>query len=83
MGGWEVLLSWKGLPRHEATWGNYEQVQQLFLDFHLEGKDKLDDSAHKILSDYQTATVTLLSLISAAVGDVCDSSPYQIIDLAF
>lgn len=46
-------------------------------------QDKLDDSAHKILSDYQTATVTLLSLISAAVGDVCDSSPYQIIDLAF
>ncbi|KAG7019210.1 E3 UFM1-protein ligase 1-like protein, partial [Cucurbita argyrosperma subsp. argyrosperma] len=33
-------------------------------------KDKLDESAYKILSDYQSATVTLLSLISAAVGDV-------------
>lgn len=33
-------------------------------------QDKLDDSAHKILTDYQTATVTLLALISAASGDV-------------
>ncbi|XP_022151600.1 E3 UFM1-protein ligase 1 homolog [Momordica charantia] len=32
-------------------------------------KDKLDDSAYKILTDYQSATVTLLSLISAATGD--------------
>lgn len=33
-------------------------------------QDKLDDSAYKILTDYQTATVTLLALISAATGDV-------------
>ncbi|KAK8550975.1 hypothetical protein V6N13_119475 [Hibiscus sabdariffa] len=32
-------------------------------------KDKLDDSAYKILTDFQTATVTLLTLISAATGD--------------
>ncbi|KAJ4725901.1 E3 UFM1-protein ligase 1 [Melia azedarach] len=32
-------------------------------------KDKLDDSAYKILTDYQTATVTLLALMSAATGD--------------
>ena len=33
-------------------------------------QDKLDDSAYKILTDYQTATVTLLALISAATGNV-------------
>ncbi|GAV71409.1 DUF2042 domain-containing protein [Cephalotus follicularis] len=32
-------------------------------------KDKLDDSANKILTDYQIATVSLLSLISTATGD--------------
>ncbi|XP_038894524.1 E3 UFM1-protein ligase 1 homolog isoform X1 [Benincasa hispida] len=42
-------------------------------------KDKLDDSAFKILSDYQTATVTLLSLISAAVGDEDDCSSDRIL----
>jgi hypothetical protein len=33
-------------------------------------QDKLDDSAFKILTEYQTATVTLLSLLSASTGDV-------------
>ncbi|XP_040992719.1 E3 UFM1-protein ligase 1 homolog isoform X2 [Juglans microcarpa x Juglans regia] len=33
-------------------------------------KEKVDDSAYKILTDYQTATVTLLALISAATGNV-------------
>ncbi|XP_045832965.1 E3 UFM1-protein ligase 1 homolog [Trifolium pratense] len=32
-------------------------------------KDKLDESACKILADYQTATVTLLALLSAAPDD--------------
>ncbi|XP_059660679.1 E3 UFM1-protein ligase 1 homolog [Cornus florida] len=32
-------------------------------------KDKLDDSAYKILLDYHSATVTLLGLISAATGE--------------
>ncbi|OWM68845.1 hypothetical protein CDL15_Pgr025032 [Punica granatum] len=32
-------------------------------------KDKLDESAYKILTDYQAATVTLLALVSAATGD--------------
>uniref|UniRef100_A0A803PWE6 Uncharacterized protein n=1 Tax=Cannabis sativa TaxID=3483 RepID=A0A803PWE6_CANSA len=32
-------------------------------------KDKLDDSAYKILTEYQAATVTLLALISASTGD--------------
>ncbi|KAK6271917.1 hypothetical protein POUND7_009000 [Theobroma cacao] len=35
-------------------------------------KDKLDDSAYKILTDFQTATVTLLALMSAATGDEQD-----------
>lgn len=30
----------------------------------------MDDSAYKVLTDYQTATVTLLALMSAATGDV-------------
>lgn len=33
-------------------------------------QDKLDDSAFKSLSDYQKATVTLLSLMSSATGNV-------------
>lgn len=32
-------------------------------------KDKLDDSAYKVLIDYHSATVTLLSLMSAATDD--------------
>ncbi|OIW05777.1 hypothetical protein TanjilG_23563 [Lupinus angustifolius] len=36
-------------------------------------KDKLDESAYKILTDYQTATVTLLALLSAAPGDNFES----------
>ena len=41
-GVWEVLISWKGLPKHEATWENYDDFQQSFPDFHLEDKVKLD-----------------------------------------
>ena len=41
-GLWEVLMSWKGLPRHEATWENYDDFQQSFPDFHLEDKVKLE-----------------------------------------
>ena len=33
-------------------------------------QDKLDESACKILTDYQTATVTLLTLLAASPGDV-------------
>ncbi|KAA8549721.1 hypothetical protein F0562_001261 [Nyssa sinensis] len=35
-------------------------------------KEKLDDSAYRILMDYHSATVTLLSLISAATDDEQD-----------
>ncbi|XP_009358296.2 LOW QUALITY PROTEIN: E3 UFM1-protein ligase 1 homolog [Pyrus x bretschneideri] len=42
-------------------------------------KDKLDDSAFKILTDYQTATVALLTLISAASGDEEDCSSDRIL----
>ncbi|KAE8666675.1 E3 UFM1-protein ligase 1-like protein [Hibiscus syriacus] len=41
-------------------------------------KDKLDDSAYKILTEFQTATVTLLALISAATGDEQDCSSDRI-----
>ncbi|RYR24330.1 hypothetical protein Ahy_B02g057830 isoform A [Arachis hypogaea] len=33
-------------------------------------QDKLDESAHKVLTDYQAAAVTLLALLSAAPGDI-------------
>ena len=35
-GSWEVLMSQKGLPRHEATWEKYDNFQRSFPDFHLE-----------------------------------------------
>ena len=41
-GVWEVLMSWKVLLRHEATWENYDDFQQSFPDFHLEDKVKLE-----------------------------------------
>ncbi|KAJ6755434.1 E3 UFM1-PROTEIN LIGASE 1 [Salix purpurea] len=41
-------------------------------------KDKLDDSAFKILTEYQTATVTLLSLLSASTGDEEDCTSDRI-----
>ncbi|KAF9665477.1 hypothetical protein SADUNF_Sadunf16G0126800 [Salix dunnii] len=41
-------------------------------------KDKLDDSAFKILTEYQTATVTLLSLLSACTGDEEDCTSDRI-----
>lgn len=34
------MISWKGLPAHEAIWEVREDFQQQFSDFHLE--DKLD-----------------------------------------
>jgi len=42
-------------------------------------KDKLDDSAYKILMDYHTATVALLALMSAATGDDEDCSSDRVL----
>ena len=39
MGSWEVLLCSEGLPRHEATWDNYEEMQELYPDLHLQGSN--------------------------------------------
>lgn len=41
-GVWEVLVSWKGLPSHEATWENYDDFHQSFPDYHLEDKVQLN-----------------------------------------
>ncbi|KAF8397566.1 hypothetical protein HHK36_016486 [Tetracentron sinense] len=41
-------------------------------------KDKLEDSAHKVLMDYHTATVTLLALQAAATGDEQDCTSDRI-----
>lgn len=42
-------------------------------------KNKLDDTAHKVLVDYQTATVTLLTLLSASTGDEEDCTSDRIL----
>ena len=43
-GDWDVLVQWKGLPQHEATWELYEELKQRFPDFHLEDKVNLEES---------------------------------------
>lgn len=42
-------------------------------------KEKLDESAFKTLTDYQTATVTLLALMSASTGEENDCSADRIL----
>uniref|UniRef100_A0A1J3K457 E3 UFM1-protein ligase 1-like protein n=1 Tax=Noccaea caerulescens TaxID=107243 RepID=A0A1J3K457_NOCCA len=42
-------------------------------------KDKLDETAYKTLTDYQTATVTLLALMSASSGEEHDCSSDRIL----
>ncbi|KAF3544689.1 hypothetical protein DY000_02008214 [Brassica cretica] len=42
-------------------------------------KDKLDESTYKTLTDYQTATVTLLALMSASTGEEHDCSADRIL----
>ena len=43
VGGWDVLISWKGLPTYEATvWETYDEIQQLFPKLHLEEKVSLE-----------------------------------------
>ncbi|XP_023638221.1 E3 UFM1-protein ligase 1 homolog [Capsella rubella] len=42
-------------------------------------KDKLEESAYKTLTDYQTATVTLLALMSASSGEEHDCSSDRIL----
>ena len=39
---WEVLISWKGLPPHEATWEDCQYFKQQFPDFQLEDKVALE-----------------------------------------
>lgn len=34
----EVLIKWSGLQEWEATWEDFQQIQGLFSDFHLEDK---------------------------------------------
>ncbi|KAA0045137.1 ty3-gypsy retroelement transposase [Cucumis melo var. makuwa] len=42
---WEVLISWKGLPPHEATWEDYNDFKHQFPDFHLEDKVDLEEES--------------------------------------
>ena len=43
--GWEVLINWKGLPPHEATWEDCNDFRQQFPDFHLEDKVDLEEES--------------------------------------
>ena len=45
-GDWDVLVQWKGLPQHEATWELYEELKQRFPDFHLEDKVNLEKESN-------------------------------------
>ncbi|KAL0542645.1 hypothetical protein IC582_008834 [Cucumis melo] len=38
---WEVLVCWKGLPKHEASWESYEEMKEKFPTLHLEDKVNL------------------------------------------
>ncbi|KAA0039091.1 Transposon Ty3-G Gag-Pol polyprotein [Cucumis melo var. makuwa] len=40
-GQWEVLMCWEGLPKHEATWESYDEMQSKYPTFHLEDKVNL------------------------------------------
>ncbi|KAA0062227.1 Transposon Ty3-I Gag-Pol polyprotein [Cucumis melo var. makuwa] len=42
---WEVLISWKGLPPHEATWEDCNDFKHQFPDFHLEDKVDLEEES--------------------------------------
>ncbi|KAA0032847.1 transposon Tf2-1 polyprotein isoform X1 [Cucumis melo var. makuwa] len=41
-GGWDVLIGWKGLSRHVATWECYEEIHQRFSELQLENKLNLE-----------------------------------------
>ena len=42
---WEVLISWKGLPPHEATWEDCTEFKEQFPGFHLEDKVDLEEES--------------------------------------
>ncbi|KAA0045216.1 Ty3/gypsy retrotransposon protein [Cucumis melo var. makuwa] len=42
---WEALISWKGLPPHEATWESCTDMKYQFPDFHLEDKVDLEEES--------------------------------------
>ncbi|KAL0537221.1 hypothetical protein IC582_026196 [Cucumis melo] len=41
-GDWEVLICWKDLLEHEASWECYDENQRLYPTFHLEDKVNLE-----------------------------------------
>ncbi|KAA0034981.1 Transposon Tf2-9 polyprotein [Cucumis melo var. makuwa] len=40
--GWDVLVKWKGLPRKETTWEDYDEIQQRYPELHLEDTVNLE-----------------------------------------
>lgn len=46
-GIWEVLMGWKGLLEHDATWKVAEDFKQQFPNFHLEDKVCLEGEGNE------------------------------------
>ncbi|TYK22515.1 transposon Tf2-1 polyprotein isoform X1 [Cucumis melo var. makuwa] len=40
-GKWEVLIAWKNLPDYEASWEDYDEINQRYPNLHLEDKGNL------------------------------------------
>ncbi|KAA0066054.1 ty3-gypsy retrotransposon protein [Cucumis melo var. makuwa] len=52
--GWDVLVKWKGLSGNEATWEDYDDFPQRYLDLHLEDKVNLEECNDRPLSSKHT-----------------------------
>ncbi|KAA0032457.1 microtubule-associated protein 70-1 [Cucumis melo var. makuwa] len=53
--GWDVLIKWKGLSRNEATWEDYDEIQQRFPKFHLKDKGEMQQLRDKLAITERTA----------------------------
>ncbi|KAA0042358.1 putative retroelement pol polyprotein [Cucumis melo var. makuwa] len=45
-GKWKVMVSWEGLPIHEATWELYEDVHDRYPNLHLDDKVNLEEMSN-------------------------------------
>ncbi|TYK30692.1 RNA-directed DNA polymerase (Reverse transcriptase) [Cucumis melo var. makuwa] len=45
-GSWDVLIGWKGLPKHEASWESYDEMHKLYPNLHLEDKVNLEGGSN-------------------------------------
>ncbi|KAA0067390.1 Retrotransposable element Tf2 [Cucumis melo var. makuwa] len=65
-GSWEVLIHWKELPEHEASWESYEEMHQLYPNFHLEDKVNLEGGSNvrpPVKQNYSPAASEALGVV--------------------